>query len=140
MNTVLQEAVSIVASERSTQFNKAHEAARSVLEAFGEEGIAERVASEIPGTVSWEVVADLLGLLVWSTRDNGASIRRQAEQWLIQGSNLREVQIALHLEAYPFEELENMEHVFSQVAKSFPTVVRRCEALIKERREQERRQ
>jgi hypothetical protein len=95
MNTVLQEAVSTIANERSTKFNKAHEAARSVLETFGEERIAERVASEVPDTVAWAVVADLLGLLVWCTRDNGASIHRQAEQWLIQGSSLRKVQMTL---------------------------------------------
>jgi hypothetical protein len=36
--------------------------------------LAERIASETPASVSWEVIADLLGILEWSIQNNGTAI------------------------------------------------------------------
>lgn len=135
MDQALKNAVAAVANERGGRFQKAFDSAKVLVSEYGEEGLAERVATEVPAAVPWEVVADLLGILVWSTSDNGAAIHAQAEKWLIEARDGRRAQIALHLEAYPFETLEEMKRVLSRVAEVFPDSAMRCRALVNQRSE-----
>ena len=134
MNTHLANAVAAVAKERGGQFEEAFRAAERLTAEFGEPGLAERVASQVPDSVPCEVVSDLLSILEWSTQDNGAAIRAQAEQWLTEGTNLRNIQIALGLESYPFEALSQMTKVLTKVAEAHPEVAARCFQLIEQRR------
>ena len=115
MNERLWHAVQTVARERGGKFKAAFAAVASLVAEFGESDIADRIVSEIPASVAWEVVADLLGILEWSTRDNGASIHRAAERWLIDGNDVRRIQVALHLDAYPFQDFEQMTHVLGRL-------------------------
>jgi hypothetical protein len=122
-----------VTKERGGKFEEAFGAAARLKEEFGEPRLAELVASQVPDSVPCEVVSDLLGILEWSTQDNGAAIRRQAEQWLIEGRDLRKIQIALGLEAYPFETMSQMAKVLKKLAETHPQVALRCMQLIEQR-------
>ena len=133
MDAVLSTAVQAVARERDIGFKDAFHAARSLVVAYGEAGLAERVVSEVSPSVPWEVVADLLGLLMWSTADNGTAIRRAAERWLTEGRDLRKVQIALNLEGYPFKDRQEMKTTLIRLAITMPEVAARCLNLIEQR-------
>lgn len=138
INQALSNAVSAVARERGGKFNEAFGAAALLVAEYGESDLAERIVSEVAASVSWEVIADLLGILEWSTKDNGASIHRQAEQWLLNAHDVRRIQIALHLDVYPFQEFEQMKQVLERLALAKPEVAARCEALIRQRQAEER--
>ena len=43
---------------------------------------------------------------------------RTAERWLVEGTDLRKIQIALNLEVYPFADEHEMYRVLSDVAVS----------------------
>jgi hypothetical protein len=134
MNHALAEAVQTVAEERGRPFDKAFEAASRLVTEYGEAGLAERVITDTPASVPWEVVADLLGILEWSTQDNGAAIHKEVEAWLLEGMDLRKVQVALHLDVYPFDSLARMSLVLGQVSATHPQVASRCAQLIEQRR------
>lgn len=137
MNQALRDAIAAVARERGGKFVDSFDAAALLVDQYGEDELADRILSEIPTTISWEVVADLLGILVWSTKDNGSSISRQSERWLVEGVDSRKVQVALHLEAYPFEELEQMKQVLGRLALAMPQFAERCRELIQQRQAEE---
>ncbi len=73
MQTVLAEALTAVAAERPAAFDSSFRLAAELVREFGETGLADRLISEIPADIPWEVVADLFGILEWSTSDNGAA-------------------------------------------------------------------
>jgi len=101
----------------------------------GEEQLTERLDAAIPHTWPWEVVADLVGILVGMTRDNGAAIFRSAEGWLREGTNLRRIQIVLAQHRYPFfHDPAAMERILSGIAQRFPAVADRCADLITSRK------
>jgi hypothetical protein len=134
MRRTLESAINAIARERGSKFEEASIAAKDLVAEYGEAELASRVADEVPRSVPWEVVADLLGILVWTTSDNGTRIRRQAEEWLREGHDMRKLQIALHLEAYPFDEREEMELVLEKLAEAHPEISERCRDLIQSRR------
>jgi hypothetical protein len=105
----------------------------ALVEEFGEEGLANRLYSEIPHSVPYEVVCDLFDLLAWRTDDNGASVTRTIEDWLREGLDNRKLRIALHLEVYPFIDQREMEEVLSGLADKNSTLAYRCHELIKNR-------
>lgn len=105
----------------------------ALVKEFGEDGLANRLYSEIPRSVPYEVVCDLFDLLAWRTDDNGASVTRAIEDWLREGLDNRKLRIALHLEVYPFIDEREMEEVLSGLADKNSTLAYRCRELIKNR-------
>ncbi|MBX3628005.1 MAG: hypothetical protein KF892_23555 [Rhizobacter sp.] len=138
MNAVLSQALDAVLRERGSRFREAFERAKNLLVAYGQEGIADRIAAEAALQASPLVVADLLSILFWSSTDNGASIRRTSEGWLEECNDEWKVQVALHLEAYPFVEVERMRGSLAKVAAKFPALRARCEELRTLREQDER--
>ena len=133
MNDLLLHALQVVANERGAKFDKAFAAATALVSGLSESDLAERIVAEAPPSVPWEVIADLLGILQWSTKDNGAAICRTAERWLLEGSDVRRMSIALDLDSYPFLDDEQMQTVLERIAQQFPELAFRCRALIAER-------
>jgi hypothetical protein len=105
----------------------------ALVQEFGEDAFADRLYSEIPRSVPYEVVCDLFDLLAWRTNDNGASVTRTIEDWLRAGLDNRKLRIALHLEVYPFIDEYEMKEVLSRLADSNSTFAYRCHELIKNR-------
>jgi hypothetical protein len=132
----LDQALQTVAQERGHQFNEAFRAASQLVAEWGESNLAERILTAAPVSVPWEVVADLLGILEWSTQDNGAAIRQQADRWLVEAKDLRRVQVALNLDTYPFASLAQMSAVLAEVATHHPEVASQCAQLVHQRRAQ----
>jgi hypothetical protein len=66
--------------------------------------------------------------------DNGSAMTRTAERWLVEGTDLRKIQIALNLEVYPFADEHEMYRVLSDVAVSLPQMAGRCQLLISARK------
>jgi hypothetical protein len=104
-----------------------------LLDAEGQEQLAERLDAAIPQTWPWDDVATLFTILLWWTDYNGAAVMRTIEGWLREGMNVRRIQIALHLNRYPFHDPDEMERVLSGIAQRFPEVADRCAELMTER-------
>lgn len=128
-----------IAAERGNldrSFDLVHEVIREV----GEAGLTERLYAAIPVVRPWEDIADLFGILIWSTSDNGGALMRTMEQWLLDATDVRQCQIALHLDVYPFSspssEPGTMERVLADVAAKFPQVSEQCRELMESCRRQ----
>lgn len=131
---ILAEALAAIESERGARFDRSFTLVERLLAEFGEADLAERLYAAIPIACPWEVVADLYGILEWSTSDNGAALSRATEAWLRANEDLRRMRIALHLDSYPFLDRSEMEHVLGEVATMHPEVAARCNELIQTRR------
>jgi hypothetical protein len=131
---LITEALETIAVERGN-FDRSFDLVGKLLTKFGETCLAERLYDAIPRERPWQDVADLFGILIWSTSDNGSALVKTAEQWLHAGNDLRQLQIALHLDVYPFLDRSEMESVFSNVARRHPEVASRCRELVDSRRQ-----
>lgn len=134
MNPAISKVLDAIIRERDNQeYSATFVMARELIEAYGEEGLADRLFNEIPRTVPFEIVAELLDILCWQTNDNGAGIMRTLERWLLEGLNNRKLLIALHVQAYPFLDEDEMVRVLWDLAHKNPRVSARCELLIRAR-------
>lgn len=135
MRQVVERALSVIAAESSEpEYTEAFSAVRAVVVKFGEENLADRLFADIPDSIAFMQVARLFDFLAWQTDDNGSAMTRTVERWLIEGTNLRKIQIALNLDVYPFPDEHEMYRVLSDVAVSFPQLVDRCQQLISSRK------
>lgn len=133
MRSKIQLAIETVTQERHTKFDESFAKVAALVPEYGPAELAEQLIDDIPKTVPWEVAADILGILIWSTDDNGSSIMRTAERWLTEAQDLRRIRLALNLDVYPFETKEEMQHVLTKVAQQFPQVDFECKALVNSR-------
>lgn len=135
MHQVVERALNVIATESSEpEYTEAFSAARAVVLEFGEENLADRLSADIPDSISFMQVARLFDFLAWQTEDNGSAMTRAIERWLVEGTNLRKVQIALNLDVYPFLDEREMDRVLSDVAVSLPEMADRCQQIISSRK------
>lgn len=135
MHQVVEKALNVIAADSSEpEYNEAFSAARAVVLEFREENLADRLFADIPDSISFRQVARLFDFLAWQTDDNGSAMTRTAERWLVEGTDLRKIQIALNLEVYPFPDEQEMYRVLSGVAVSHPQVADTCQQLIRSRK------
>jgi hypothetical protein len=132
-NSVLQETLSTIELEDG-EFNKSFDLVNKLLVIYGERNLAERLYSEIPSECSWKVVANLFAILIWSTTDNGTALTEVTDNWLVEGNDVRKIQIALNLDTYPFQNRDRMIEVLSKLAIRYPEVSAKCSELIASRR------
>src|SRR5690606_23462947 len=128
----LARALETIAAE-SPKFDKSFELVDELLLAYGAHELADRLLSEIGTAVDWRVVADLFGILQWSTSDNGHSIAATTERWLRECDDERKVNIALSLDTYPFGDKAEMQAILEVVASKFPSSRNQCTRLIESR-------
>jgi hypothetical protein len=135
MHQVVERALNVIAAESSEpEYTEAFSAARAVVLEFGEENLADRLFTDIPDSISFMQVARLFDFLAWQTEDNGSAMTRAIERWLVEGTNLRKVQIALNLDVYPFLVEHEMYRVLSDVAASLPEMADKCQQIISSRK------
>lgn len=135
MHQTVERALNVIAGESSEpEYTEAFSAAHAVVVEFGEENLADRLFADIPDSISFRQVARLFDFLAWQTDDNGSAMTRTVERWLVEGTDLRKIQIALNLEVYPFADEREMYRVLSEVAVSHPPVASRCQLLISSRK------
>ncbi|MBY8957522.1 hypothetical protein J1G18_09500 [Pseudomonas sp. MIS38] len=135
MHQVVERALNVIATESSEpEYTEAFSAARAVVLEFGEDNLADRLFADIPDSISFMQVARLFDFLAWQTEDNGSAMTRAVERWLVEGTNLRKVQIALNLDVYPFLDEREMDRVLSDVAVSLPEMADRCQQIISSRK------
>lgn len=140
MHPTVAKALAIIETEsRAGHYTDAHDAARAIVIEWGEQDLADRLFVDIPGSVPFRRVSHLFDFLAWQTDDNGAAMTRTVERWLVEGRDIRKVQIALNLEVYPFPDAQEMYRVLTQTAKTFPQLAERCEQLIGDRQTLEAR-
>jgi hypothetical protein len=135
----LQAALLMIRSERGV-FDKSFELVCAVLAEYGEdEQLADRLLADIPTDWPADVIANLFGILVWSTEDNGAAITRTADRWLIEGNDPRKIQIALSLDVFPLWTLARAgaEELLVRISCRFPQFKCECDRWIVHRREAE---
>lgn len=132
MNETLARALKAIAAE-SPQFDKSFELVDELVLAYGENALADRLITEIDAAIDWRVVAELFGILQWSTSDNGHAIAAAAERWLRECNDERKVNIALNLDTYPFRDKAEMHAVLRVVASKFPSSKIQCERLVASR-------
>ncbi|MDQ0653786.1 hypothetical protein [Pseudomonas cedrina] len=134
MHQVVERALSVIAAESALpQYAEVFSAARAVVLELGEQNLADRLFADIPDSISFMQVARLFDVLAWQTDDNGSAMTRTVERWLIEGTNLRKIQIALNLDVYPFPDEHEMYRVLSDVAISHPHMADKCQQLINSR-------
>lgn len=135
MHQVVERALNVIATESSEpEYTEAFSAARAVVLEFGEENLADQLFADIPDSISFMQVARLFDFLAWQTEDNGSAMTRAIERWLVEGTSLRKVQIALNLDVYPFLDEREMDRVLFDVAVSLPEMDDRCQQIISSRK------
>lgn len=135
MHQVVERALNVIAAESSEpEYIEAFSASRAVVLEFGEENLADRLFADIPDSIPFMQVARLFDFLAWQTEDNGSAMTRAIERWLVEGTNLRKVQIALNLDVYPFLDEREMDRVLSDVAVSLPEMADRCRQITSSRK------
>ncbi len=130
MRPQLQLAIAAVTRERCKKFDQSFARVAALVPEYPPEELADVLIDDIPIAIPWEVVADILGILIWSTEDNGSSIMRTAEKWLLEAQDLRRIQVALNLDVYPFKTNDQMQRVLTEVVQRFPEVDLISRALI----------
>jgi hypothetical protein len=134
MHQVVERALNVIAAEsREPEYTEAFGAAQAVVIQFGEQNLADRLFVDIPDSISFLQVARLFNFLAWQTDDNGSAMTRTVERWLLEGTNLRKIQIALNLDVYPFTDEREMYRVLSNTAVAHPQVADKCQQLISSR-------
>ncbi|RON43512.1 hypothetical protein BK666_20790 [Pseudomonas frederiksbergensis] len=134
MHQVVAKALDVIALESHvSEYTEAFNAVQAVLTEFGELDLADRLFANIPDSIPFTLVSKLFNLLAWQTDDNGSAMTRAIERWLVEGTNLRKVQIALNLDVYPFSDEREMYRVLSRVAEAYPQVSEKCQQLISSR-------
>jgi hypothetical protein len=133
-NALLDTTLSTILAERISGFDHSFELVNQVVETYGESNLAEILYTQASPEYPWEVIADLFCLLIWSTSDNGKTLTETTQRWLLAGQDINKIKIALHLDIYPFEELEQMEQVLSKIARLYPELAARCDELITSRK------
>ncbi|MEM8530417.1 MAG: hypothetical protein AAGF95_06220 [Chloroflexota bacterium] len=129
MTELLQHTLAIIDTERP-YFADSFELVDQLLATYGENDLANRLYVDISEAVSWEIVVDLFNILLWSTSDNGHALTQLTDEWLRNGTDLRRIMIALHMDSFPFRNKAEMEQVLSELAIRHPTVHGRCYELI----------
>jgi len=134
VDSLLMETLAVITRE-SPEFDESFGMADRLLALIGETpDLAARVYAAIPADYPWRPIADLLGIFIWSTSDNGTAITSTTEEWLLDGSDPRRVLIALHLDVYPFRSAAKMVEVLSRIALTMPEAAAECRRLIATRR------
>jgi hypothetical protein len=138
MHPTLAHAIDTLCQERDAEaYSQTFTAVNLLVNEFGEDQLATRLFDAIPRTVAFELVAELFGVLIWSTRDNGGAIMRTLESWLEDGADDRKIRIALaidYLQVYPFNDDERMRTVLLTLAQARHRHAGQCERLIAARR------
>ena len=132
LNALLTTTLECIARE-APGFDESFKLAEQILESYGETNIAQVLYGDIDPHTKWKPIADLLGILIWSTSDNGEAIMRTAEGWLLRGTDIRRIRIAVNLDVYPFNDAATMESVFSEIATRYPTMECELSQLINDR-------
>lgn len=131
----LQQTLSMIEAERTGNFHESFRLVDELLKEYGEQDIAEHLYRDIPTDCSWEVVADLFGILIWSMSDAGAAaLFDTTNQWLLEGDNLRKIRIALNKDLYPFRNSHQMRDVLFELANRYPEVAQQCHEFIASRK------
>jgi hypothetical protein len=137
-NSLLQETLSTIAieSERGGKFNRSFDLVTKLLKVYGEENLADTLYEDISLEYSWETVADLFAILIWSMSDKGsAALCETTDKWLVEGSDLRKIKIALNTDIYPFRNKTKMVEILSRLANHYSEISSKCNELIASRKE-----
>ncbi|MBK8965114.1 MAG: hypothetical protein IPM36_00240 [Lewinellaceae bacterium] len=68
---------------------------------------------------------ELLGILIWTTEDNGAELTKTMRKWLY-GNNSRKIGLALHLTDIYLDQLESFDKRLNQIATEYPEWEEQC--------------
>lgn len=103
---------------------------------FGEEDLAERVMGAA-GDAPWEGIAAFLNIASWDVSPTAETrIFRTIERWLLEGEDLRRVQVALHIEVIPFSkkgaDAGLLKQVLDTVSAKFPETEPRCRHMLEQ--------
>jgi hypothetical protein len=118
MTPILEKCIETICLERDNGWDSSFDVIAQLVLEYGEESLAERLIEEVPRTVPFEVVSDLLSILIWSTSDNGHAIAKAANIWLREQADTRKILVALNLEVIPFSSAEEAKQVLMPIAET----------------------
>lgn len=125
----------MVIRQESPNFDTSFACAERCLRLLGEsDDIADRLCDLVPPEISWQSLADVLGMWMWMTSDNGTAILQTAERWLEEATDERKCLIALNLDAYPFQNADQMRDVLLRVSLLSLELREQCLTLLASRR------
>jgi hypothetical protein len=130
MKPVLARCIENICVERDNGWDTVFDSVHQLVEEYGESGLADRVINEVPRIVPFEVVADLLNILIWSTSDNGSAITTSANSWLRDQTDNRKILIALNLGVIPFSSEYETKDVLIPLMQSNSHVSSHCARML----------
>ena len=77
--------------------------------------------------------SSLLAVATWSGKENGASLQRTLEKWLLEGADSQRISLALTHGVFPFRDAAEMDAVLMRIAARFPEHAGQCRHLIANR-------
>jgi hypothetical protein len=107
-----------------------------LIRLFGESGLAEKLYEATPAHRPWRDLANVFGILIWSTSDNGHQLMHTMSRWLNDMSDERQVLIALEVGFVDMEK-EEMITLFGKIVDQYPSAAAPCRRIL-EWREQTR--
>jgi hypothetical protein len=131
--TNIEKTLITISEERAECYSNSYAMAAAIVKEYGENDLANRLWADIPESSSLRDVADLYGILVWSTQDNGYEILKTTEKWIRDCQDYRKVHLSLHLDVYPFKTPQDMSEALEIVIKTFPNLKFVCKKLIESR-------
>ncbi|MGF1486428.1 MAG: hypothetical protein ACFBSE_04875 [Prochloraceae cyanobacterium] len=131
---ILKKTLAALLSEEEDENEDIFDLVDQLVAEYGEEDLAQRLYRDIPQDYPWDLIAELYDILIWSTNDNGTALIKTTQQWLLEGDDIRKIQIALNLGVYPFKERSKMVEVLSKLAIQYPAIASRCQEWINKRR------
>ena len=119
--------------KESGKFDKSFDYADLILNKYGEHNLADSLYDKIDHSIKWKNIADLYCIFIWTTSDNGAQFSQITNRWITECNCERKINIALHLDIYPFLNEREMAEKLKFVSNNFPTLSSRCIELINSR-------
>ncbi|MEL7161924.1 MAG: hypothetical protein AAFN92_14275, partial [Bacteroidota bacterium] len=76
-------------------------------------------------------VAELYNVLVWSAENRGGVSLAEIQEWFY-GKQPRRIAIALQVDIFPSNSMQESQRILEEIARNFPPLKRLCAALRKE--------
>lgn len=100
------------------------------VEAVGDRDVAELLAGFVGPSRPRQVICEMLGILVWSTPDNGSAIFRTYDRWLRECSDEKKCWLALNGQVLVLSSATEAGQVLSKVIERYPSLTDSCRSQI----------
>ena len=129
MNHLVSQCLDVIESETGSglRFDQSFRAVDVVLAHLGQADIANKLWGLVGDSGRMVALSELLGILIWTTSDNGHEVMLTLNQWLRDAESEAKCWIALNGEYLVLGSAIEARNVLSVVASKFPSLVGDCQ-------------